>query len=55
VKVDGLTAAQNTEPPNPNGHLSSVVISRAEYDNLTAIAKQYGSHASILSGESHWY
>ncbi|KAK3301595.1 uncharacterized protein B0T15DRAFT_563004 [Chaetomium strumarium] len=31
----------NTEHANYNGHSSSVVISRAEYDSLTSIAKQY--------------
>ncbi|KAL2018919.1 hypothetical protein VTK56DRAFT_10286 [Thermocarpiscus australiensis] len=33
----------NTEVSQANGHSSSVVISRAEYDNLVSIAKQYAN------------
>ncbi|KAL2123877.1 hypothetical protein VTJ04DRAFT_242 [Mycothermus thermophilus] len=33
----------NTEPPPRNGYQASVVLSRAEYDRLVSIAKQYGN------------
>ncbi|KAK4043261.1 hypothetical protein C8A01DRAFT_32578 [Parachaetomium inaequale] len=41
----------NTESPKANGHLASVVISRAEYDNLVLLARQYGNlRQNLLRG-----
>ncbi|KAL2181977.1 uncharacterized protein P884DRAFT_12945 [Thermothelomyces heterothallicus CBS 202.75] len=44
-------AEYNSKPLEPTGNFASVVVSRAEYDNLVLIARQYGNlRRNLLRG-----